>query len=90
MSQLQHRQEQSNTPVVDKPGLVAELRQLLPAAAVIHETEALRPYECDGLTAYRSTPMLAVLPGLAIVLMVLGLNLLGDGLRDALDPKLRS
>jgi peptide/nickel transport system permease protein len=33
--------------------------------------------------------MLAVLPGLAIVLMVLGLNLLGDGLRDALDPRLR-
>jgi hypothetical protein len=30
--------------------------------------------------------MLAVLPGLAIVLMVLGLNLMGDGLRDALDP----
>ena len=30
--------------------------------------------------------MLAVLPGLAIVLMVLGLNLMGDGLRDLLDP----
>jgi len=28
-------------------------------------------------------------PGLAIVGMVLGLNLLGDGLRDLLDPKLR-
>jgi peptide/nickel transport system permease protein len=31
---------------------------------------------------------LAIWPGLAIVLMVLGLNLLGDGLRDVLDPKL--
>ena len=34
-------------------------------------------------------PQLAVLPGLAIVLTVLGLNLLGDGLRDILDPRLR-
>lgn len=33
-------------------------------------------------------PMLAVYPGVAIVLSVLGLNLLGDGLRDLLDPRL--
>ncbi|MBM3517552.1 MAG: ABC transporter permease [Alphaproteobacteria bacterium] len=33
-------------------------------------------------------PGLAVYPGLAIVIAVLGLNLLGDGLRDALDPRL--
>ena len=33
-------------------------------------------------------PLLAVWPGLAIVLAVLGLNLMGDGLRDLLDPKL--
>ena len=33
-------------------------------------------------------PTLAIWPGLAIALSVLGLNLLGDGLRDALDPKL--
>ena len=33
-------------------------------------------------------PQLAILPGLAIVLTVLGLNLLGDGLRDILDPRL--
>lgn len=32
---------------------------------------------------------LAIWPGLAIVLVVLGLNLLGDGLRDVLDPKLK-
>jgi peptide/nickel transport system permease protein len=32
--------------------------------------------------------MLAVYPGVAIVLSVLGLNLMGDGLRDLLDPKL--
>jgi peptide/nickel transport system permease protein len=33
-------------------------------------------------------PLLAVWPGLAIVFSVLGLNLLGDGLRDLMDPKL--
>jgi peptide/nickel transport system permease protein len=35
-------------------------------------------------------PRLAVFPGLAVALSVLGLNLLGDGLRDALDPRLRA
>ena len=33
-------------------------------------------------------PLLAVFPGMAIVLSVLGLNLLGDGLRDLMDPRL--
>lgn len=33
-------------------------------------------------------PLLAVFPGVAIVLAVLGLNLMGDGLRDVLDPRL--
>ena len=32
--------------------------------------------------------MLAVYPGVAIALSVLGLNLMGDGLRDLLDPRL--
>jgi peptide/nickel transport system permease protein len=35
-------------------------------------------------------PWMAVYPGLAIVLLVLGFNLLGDGLRDVLDPRLRN
>jgi peptide/nickel transport system permease protein len=34
-------------------------------------------------------PWMAIFPGLAIMLGVLGFNLLGDGLRDALDPRLR-
>ena len=37
-----------------------------------------------------NAPMLAVYPGSAIALSVLGLDLLGDGLRDALDPKLKT
>lgn len=36
------------------------------------------------------SPWPAVFPGLAIMLVVLGFNLLGDGLRDVLDPRLRS
>jgi peptide/nickel transport system permease protein len=36
-----------------------------------------------------STPFLAIVPGIAIVLSVLGFNLIGDGLREGLDPKLR-
>jgi peptide/nickel transport system permease protein len=43
----------------------------------------------EAQTMIYTHPMLAVLPGLAIVLMVLGLNLMGDGLRDLLDPRLR-
>lgn len=43
----------------------------------------------DAQTYFYTVPRLAVLPGLAIVLMVLGLNLMGDGLRDLLDPRLR-
>jgi peptide/nickel transport system permease protein len=39
---------------------------------------------------FQSGPHLAIAPGVAIVLSVLGFNLIGDGLREALDPKLRS
>lgn len=42
--------------------LVIKLRTVLPDEAVLHETEDLRPYECDGLSAYRQTPMIVVLP----------------------------
>lgn len=43
----------------------------------------------DSQTLIMTEPQLAIFPGLAIVLTVLGLNLLGDGLRDWLDPRLR-
>ena len=43
----------------------------------------------DAQTMIALAPRLAILPGLAIVLAVLGLNLLGDGLRDWLDPRWR-
>jgi peptide/nickel transport system permease protein len=43
----------------------------------------------DAQTMVALAPHMAIFPGLAIVLTVLGLNLLGDGLRDVLDPRLR-
>ena len=43
----------------------------------------------ESQTLIYGNPMLAVYPGMAIVLTVLGLNLMGDGLRDVLDPRLR-
>ncbi|MHA6266287.1 ABC transporter permease [Aliiroseovarius sp. CAU 1755] len=43
----------------------------------------------DAQTMIYATPRLAMAPGLAIVAMVLGLNLMGDGLRDLLDPRIR-
>lgn len=43
----------------------------------------------DAQTMVSFAPHLALVPGMAIILTVLGLNLLGDGLRDHLDPRLR-
>jgi peptide/nickel transport system permease protein len=44
-----------------------------------------------GAEEYASTaPWIAIFPGLAIMLSVLGINLFGDALRDELDPKLRN
>ena len=43
----------------------------------------------NGRDYIAQAPWVTVFPGLAIVIAVLGLNLLGDGLRDVLDPRLR-
>ncbi|WP_119300238.1 ABC transporter permease subunit [Dongia deserti] len=43
----------------------------------------------DARSLIRSMPWVVTLPGLAILITVLAFNLLGDGLRDALDPKLK-
>src|SRR3954447_8776090 len=42
--------------------VAAALRQVLPMESVLWRDEELRPYECDGLTAFRQKPMLVVLP----------------------------
>lgn len=43
----------------------------------------------DAQTMVSIAPHMALMPGFAIILTVLGLNLMGDGLRDYLDPRLR-
>jgi len=43
----------------------------------------------DGAAQLRVAPWIATFPGVFIVITALGFNLLGDGLRDILDPKLR-
>src|SRR6059036_122219 len=42
--------------------VAGRLRELLPADSVLHAEEDTRPYECDGLTAYRQLPMVVALP----------------------------
>ena len=43
----------------------------------------------DARQFIRSQPWIVTLPGLAILVTVVAINLAGDGLRDALDPKMR-
>ncbi|MGP4105520.1 nickel transporter permease [Virgibacillus sp. L01] len=43
----------------------------------------------DGRAALQNAPWVVAFPGMAIFLVVLGFNLFGDGLRDALDPRLK-
>ena len=43
----------------------------------------------DAVRYLQTQPMLAIYPGIAIVIAVMGFNLIGDALREALDPKLR-
>jgi peptide/nickel transport system permease protein len=44
----------------------------------------------DARSSLQKAPWVATFPGLAIIFGVLGFNLLGDGLRDALDPKMKN
>ncbi len=48
--------------IAGRADLVAALRELVPAEAVIAGDDELSAYECDGLTAYRQRPMVVVLP----------------------------
>jgi glycolate oxidase len=51
-----------NIPAVSKAALVARLRQVVPPNVVLSDAEDLRPYESDGLTAYRQMPLVVTLP----------------------------
>ncbi|MGF6267205.1 glycolate oxidase [Paraburkholderia youngii] len=49
-------------PTVDRAELAAALRAGAPELEILTEREDLRPFECDGLAAYRTVPLLVVLP----------------------------
>jgi len=47
---------------VDKSLLISRLKSILPSEFILHQTEDLHPYECDGLSAYKNLPLMVVLP----------------------------
>lgn len=49
-------------PAVDQAALLQALHSALPDLDILHREEDLKPYECDGLSAYRTVPLLVVLP----------------------------
>jgi len=49
-------------PAISTVELVKRLSTVLPAASLLHQAEELRPYECDGLSAYREIPLAVALP----------------------------
>jgi glycolate oxidase len=49
-------------PVAKQAEVARALREFLPSRAVLYAEEDTRPYECDGLTAYRELPMVVALP----------------------------
>jgi ABC-type dipeptide/oligopeptide/nickel transport system permease subunit len=56
---------------------------------IVPPTAAWGAMVYDGYRFLIGNPLLSIAPGLAIMLLVFAFNMLGDGLRDALDPKLR-
>jgi glycolate oxidase len=49
-------------PAISREELVRQLSAVLPAASLLHAPEELKPYECDGLSAYRRVPLAVALP----------------------------
>lgn len=47
---------------ISSSALIDALRQIIPAGSLLFEEEDLKPYECDGLSAYRAIPLVVVLP----------------------------
>jgi glycolate oxidase len=56
-----HNSEQVESKI-DSAGLIDELCSIVPSDSVLFEKEDLKPYECDGLSAYRAIPIVVVLP----------------------------
>jgi peptide/nickel transport system permease protein len=70
-------------------GILAEAALAYVGLGVQPPTPSWGKMLADSQTMIALAPHVALVPGITIVLMVLGVNLLGDGLRDVLDPRLR-
>ncbi len=63
MTQRQHSAEAvQDFSDIDRAELLAELSRILPAESLLVVNEDVKPYECDGLSAYRQVPMAVALP----------------------------
>jgi glycolate oxidase len=62
MSAVRDVSSNANASAMRRSMLAAALSRVLAPESVLVEHEALMPYECDGLTAYRATPLVAVIP----------------------------
>jgi glycolate dehydrogenase FAD-linked subunit len=56
------REPLPGTPPSRTPELLERLGRALPGAALLTQGEAMKPYECDGLSAYRATPLAVAIP----------------------------
>ena len=58
-------------------------------AGIMRPTASWGKMVSEGYQYLTTSPLFALLPGVAVILLVLSFNILGDGLRDALDPHMR-
>ena len=59
---MPHNSTKNDFPEINHQQLIRQLLNILPTDSVLHTEEDLRPYECDGLSAYRQLPMVVALP----------------------------
>lgn len=62
MSILYEERLDGALPDVDLTSVLMALREHVPGLEILHTDEEIIPYECDGLSAYRTRPLLVVLP----------------------------
>ena len=59
---MSHSSVDHHCSSINHQQLLSRLLKILPVGSVLHESEDLRPYECDALAAYRQLPLMVVLP----------------------------
>jgi peptide/nickel transport system permease protein len=69
--------------------ILAEAGLSFLGVGIVPPTPAWGSMVNDGYKFLLTSPMISFAPGIAIMLIVFGFNMVGDGLRDALDPRLR-